>query len=175
MLRAIEAAEYLIWLADKNEDRITNLKLQKLMYYAQGFSLAKLGHLLFDGQIVAWQHGPVVKEMYEYYKAYGSNPLPINPIHPRRYKEQEKEILDLIYGLYGQFSGWALRNMTHNEPLWQNAKEYETITPARLKEYFLNRVDVYPVIVPVHRKTWDEISDQVIEKRKDLWVKMASL
>jgi uncharacterized phage-associated protein len=175
MLRAIEAAEYLIWLAHENEDPITNLKLQKLMYYAQGFSLAKLGQPLFDGQIVAWQHGPVVKEIYEHYKGYKSDPLPVNPIRHNRYKGHEKEILEKVYELYGKFSGWALRNITHEEPIWKNAQENETISPAKLKEYFITRADVYPLIVPVHSKTWDEISDRILEDRKELWVKMASL
>ncbi|MCI8513016.1 MAG: DUF4065 domain-containing protein [Lachnospiraceae bacterium] len=51
---------------------IANLKLQKLLYYAQGCFLAVAGAPLFLEDILAWQHGPVVEPVYYQYKGYGS-------------------------------------------------------------------------------------------------------
>jgi len=54
-----------------NENDLTNLKLQKLLYFAQGAHLAKTGELLFDEDIQAWRFGPVVPVAYEQYAGYG--------------------------------------------------------------------------------------------------------
>ena len=54
-----------------DENDLTNLKLQKLLYFAQGAHLAKTGELLFDEDIQAWRFGPVVPVAYEQYADYG--------------------------------------------------------------------------------------------------------
>ena len=55
-------------LAEEGGEYISNLKLQKLLYYAQGSFLAVTDSPLFDDPIVAWQHGPVVESVYHEYK-----------------------------------------------------------------------------------------------------------
>jgi uncharacterized phage-associated protein len=54
-------------------DLMTNLKLQKLVYYAQGFYLAMMDSPLFNEPIEAWEHGPVCVPLYHEYKNFGSN------------------------------------------------------------------------------------------------------
>ena len=57
---------------------ITHLKLQKLLYYAQGVFLSmNNGNKLFSERIMAWEHGPVVKEVYDYFKSYGRSEINI--------------------------------------------------------------------------------------------------
>ncbi|HAS22646.1 MAG TPA: hypothetical protein DCR51_05795, partial [Idiomarina loihiensis] len=59
MANSADVARYLIKISnDEDEGSISNLKLQKLMYYAQGLSLALFERPLFDGNIEAWTHGP---------------------------------------------------------------------------------------------------------------------
>ena len=58
--RAREIAEWFLAWAEDIEADISNLKLQKLLYYAQGHYLARTGVPLFDDVIQAWAHGPVV-------------------------------------------------------------------------------------------------------------------
>ena len=53
-------------------DLMTNLRLQKLLYFAQGWHLARFGRPLFDASIEAWPYGPVVPEVYRAYKEYGA-------------------------------------------------------------------------------------------------------
>ena len=57
-------------------DSITHLKLQKLIYYSQAWSLALNGIALFEEDFEAWAHGPVIPEVYQEYKEYGFNALP---------------------------------------------------------------------------------------------------
>ena len=52
-------------------------KLQKLLYYTQGFHLAIYGVPLFEEKLIAWEHGPVVKEVYDKFKEFGSNAISV--------------------------------------------------------------------------------------------------
>ena len=66
--KAIDIAHWFIWKNRENEqadgEKMTLLKLLKLLYYSEGSSLALDNGSLFDEPIVAWEHGPVVEEVY---------------------------------------------------------------------------------------------------------------
>ena len=75
-LSAIDIAAYFVELASNiNENDLTNLKLQKLLYFAQGKYLSKYNAPLFKEEIEAWFLGPVVREVYEEYKICGAFPI----------------------------------------------------------------------------------------------------
>ena len=118
-----DVAKYFLLQADEEAgDTISNLKLQKLAYYAQGFHLALTGKALFPEQVQAWTHGPVSPDLYRAYKEHGSAALPA----PEQFDDTalspaETEILDEVYSVYGQFSAWKLRNLTHEEAPWVDA------------------------------------------------------
>lgn len=136
-----DIANYFLALCDRLDagDAITNLKLQKLVYYAQGFYLAITGRRLFNEQLEAWQHGPVVPELYHKYKQYGFQALePDQDFQIASIDGDTRDILDEVYNVYGQFSAWKLRDLTHQEPPWLNAKERtgNTITTEDLKAFF---------------------------------------
>ena len=72
MFTVKQIAKYFLALSDpKVGDIISNLKLQKLCYYGQGFHLAFYGTRLFPNKIEAWTHGPVIRELYQAYKKHG--------------------------------------------------------------------------------------------------------
>lgn len=100
-------------------DLISNLKLQKLAYYAQGFGLALLGKPLFEERIEAWMHGPVVPDLYHRYSGHGSAgiPAPAN-FDQSVFSPAELRLLDEVYAVYGQYSAWKLRELTHEETPW---------------------------------------------------------
>lgn len=107
---------------DETGDLISNLKLQKLLYYAQGcwVALHGAGHPLFHDKIYAWKHGPVVKTVYTHYAKFGADALPVEPRPNLR--SDIGPFLDEIYRVFGKFSAWKLREMTHREPPWENYK-----------------------------------------------------
>lgn len=117
MYRAADIANYYIWRANTDEEfgvNITNLKLQKLLYYAQGFSLAWRGHPLFDEPIEAWAHGPVVRSVYFAHNGGRAAPLPTPAdFDPDAIDAETRELLEEVYSVYGQYSAWGLRNLTH--------------------------------------------------------------
>jgi uncharacterized phage-associated protein len=144
-------AKYFLMLAAGGEEdageAMTHLKLQKLLYYAQGFHLAlNGGRLFFDDPIEAWKHGPVVRTVWSEYGRYGGDRIPADPnFEPSEcLSESEQNLLNDVWNAYGQFSAWKLRNMTHDEPPWRNAygKGQNTqISPQEMRESFLTQIE----------------------------------
>ena len=130
----VEAGEY-----------ITNMKLQKLVYYAQGIYLAMKNEPLFDEVINAWDYGPACEELYQKYKQYDKNPIPIpfdlNTLEI--FDKETREILDLVYNHYGEYSAWGLSNLSHEEPTWKNAykRGRDVITHESMREYFITQLE----------------------------------
>lgn len=139
MLRGLDVAKYFLTLCDDNAgDLISNLKLQKLLYYAQGFHLAAFDEPLFSDEIEAWTYGPVVPEVYRAYKEYGSGALPVpTDLDLDLFDEQTREHLAEVYKVFGQFSAWKLMHLTHEEPPWKEAARTKAvISHEALKQYF---------------------------------------
>jgi len=138
MLSCHDVANYFLAQADDEAgDLISNLKLQKLVYYAQGFHLALYDKPLFSESIEAWNHGPVVPALYRAFKQYGAQALPRpSDLDFSIYDERVRELLDEVYTVYGQFSAWKLRNMTHEEPPWRDCTQGSTILSEEMKSYF---------------------------------------
>lgn len=137
MMPAYEIAQYLVSLVDEDAgDSISNLKVQKLLYYAQGFHLALFDEPLFSEAIKAWIHGPVVPQVYHEYKKYGSNAIPVKIIDSNLYPVEVRELLDEVYSVYGQFTASKLRDLTHSEPPWLNTPQSEAISIESMKIFF---------------------------------------
>jgi uncharacterized phage-associated protein len=124
-------------------DNISNLKLQKLLYYAQGFHVAMHGgEPLFTEPVLAWDHGPVVEPIYHQYKWYRWQGID----RPRNfdindYPPEVRELLGTIYRVYGQFSATRLEHITHNEPPWLNTSRNGVISLESLREFFSTLVE----------------------------------
>lgn len=122
MPSSIDVAKF--FLAQSNEeagDLVSNLKLQKLVYYAQGFHLAVYDEPLFSDSIEAWTHGPVVPNVYHHYKQFGSGSIPVPAdFNLEAFSDDQVELLNEVQQIYGQYSAWRLREMTHEEAPWRN-------------------------------------------------------
>ncbi|MDY0320954.1 MAG: DUF4065 domain-containing protein [Arcobacteraceae bacterium] len=145
MANARDVVDYFLSKTINDDDaKLTNLKIQKLIYYAQGFHLAIFNTELYQDEIEAWQHGPVCPKIYHDFKQFGSNIIPCDECEKdfsEIFNEDQIELLDEIYDVFGQFSAWKLRDMTHEEPTWMNNKDSaSTISHEEMKEYFKTRV-----------------------------------
>jgi uncharacterized phage-associated protein len=136
MYSALDIANYFLGKADEDAgDLISNLKLQKLLYYAQGFHIALKDAPLFKEPIEAWTHGPVVPQVYHEFKGNGNGSIE-GPTHEPEIDQETSSILDEVYSVYGQFSAWKLRNMTHDELPWKTTPSTGEISHESLREYF---------------------------------------
>lgn len=123
---------------------ISDLKLQKLLYYAQGICLSMTGKKLFPNKIYAWDHGPVIKEVYEIYKKYRSEYIPnisdekndkiVNKIENNN---DVSKILNIVYDNFAIYTAWQLRNMTHEiDSPWYKTPRNKEIDTKLIKRYF---------------------------------------
>jgi uncharacterized phage-associated protein len=143
-ITALDVAKYFLTLNDEDAgDTISNLKMQKLVYYAQGIHLAITGKLLFKDDIHAWEHGPVIPILYKELSCFKSEAivLPLDDFNINIFSQEQKEILNDVYAVFGQFSAWVLRNKTHNEKPWKDTEKYKIIDPKLMQEYFLTQIE----------------------------------
>lgn len=139
-----KAVRYLLAKMDEEAGDVMTLPvLQKLLYYSQGFSLAITGKPLFEEDFEVWQMGPVIPVLFE---KYGKEPVfgipaPAETSDPGLTAE-EKDVLDQVYFVYGQFSGWKLRDLVLADPLIAGAPILSVIPKAAMRDAFLARLEV---------------------------------
>lgn len=141
---AKEVANYFIGLASQeDENDLTNLKLQKLLYFAQGVYLAETKKPLFGEPIEAWNLGPVVRSVYENFKSCGSFPITVfdKNVEESKAPKRIKDFLSEIWERYGKYSASHLVDKTHEpgSPWKQTFEEgvNKEISLDLIAEYFL--------------------------------------
>ena len=144
---AYDIARYFITCGiDSEEEGISNLKLQKLVYYAQGYHLAIYDEPFFDEPIQAWRHGPVCPEVYQKYKSYGARPItePIDEDFTTTFTKVQLELLDEVYSVFGQLAAGKLAVRTKEEGPWKNHEEWaEEIQKEEMSFNFKRRLNGY--------------------------------
>lgn len=107
-------------------------KLQKLLYYCQGWHLAWVGRPLFHEAIEAWRMGPVVPPLWQKETHRPDEPEP----PPLELSAQQRSIVDYVVGRYGSSSGSQLEHLTHGEAPWRDARPNEVIPHEALRSFF---------------------------------------
>ncbi|MHB8878466.1 MAG: type II toxin-antitoxin system antitoxin SocA domain-containing protein [Myxococcaceae bacterium] len=134
--RAREVAACILSVRDP-EDLITNLKIQKLLYFVQGMSLRLRGAPMFRDQILAWEHGPVVPSVWQEFRALGRNPIPDDSVGDcSRMLPQDEAIVRATYLRWGKYEAWQLRNLTHAEGPWKDTPQSARISEDAIRAHF---------------------------------------
>lgn len=140
---ALDVAEYVLCYCEQTLMKpITNLQLQKILYYIQGRYIAQYGEPLFDNDMEAWSYGPVIPDVYYEYKKFISDPIVgIRPKIDNLFEVNEIELIQSEVDLRYRMDVWELVRRTHNEDPW--VKNYkpglkEEIPIRDLVEFFLN-------------------------------------
>lgn len=122
MYTALQVADWFRGAVDRDAgDAITHLKLQKLVYYAQAWSLALLDRPLFAEDVRAWAHGPVVLSVWHEFKRHGWDALP-PPDEVPEFDDESAELLRDVMRSYGEHSARKLEELTHAEEPWLRAR-----------------------------------------------------
>ncbi|MEX2805050.1 Panacea domain-containing protein [Streptococcus sp. H31] len=140
---------------------VTPKKLQKLLYYVQSWHLALTAEndnedeltssLMFPADFEAWVHGPVIPEVYTYFKDYrGTNidhsGFEIN--YEKILNKDELSSIDEVIEIYGNFDGNQLETLSHNEYPWQEARKglkplessHKTISTKTIFRFYAERL-----------------------------------
>lgn len=141
MYDVLDIAKYVIWYCYKKEFQISNLKLQKILYFIQAEFLVNNGNACFYNRIEAWDFGPVVPDAYHRYKIYGSADIPKNEGEQclGKIRKKDYKMIQNIIDQCGPYSASYLVEKTHNQAPWKNAYvKYcnNPITNDEIKAYF---------------------------------------
>lgn len=136
MYKAANIAKYIIKLSIDTGEPVTNMKLQKLLYYAYSWFLVEKENKerLFEESVEAWQYGPVVRDVYSLYISKGADIIDEPILGDTVDEEIDEDTKKLIYETfiaYGDKTAIQLMRLTHNETPW-------------LKTYVEGRKDVIP-------------------------------
>ncbi len=145
VVTVLDVADYFLYRTahSDEDDQMTHLRLQKLVYYAQGYHLAYFGKPLFEEKIEAWTHGPVVPRLYSEYRDHGSCAIiPLLPFNPADiFTQDQLDMLDDVWEEYSQYSAIGLRNLTHNESPWIDTPRDCEITHDKMLSFFSCMID----------------------------------
>jgi len=112
---ARDVANYIVKECSDHDISITNLQLQKILYYIQVHFLQKENRALFSDDIEAWQLGPVVRDVYDQYSTFGSMDLYEIEKPEVEFTEHERKVIMDITKRKPKLRTWQLTEETHKE------------------------------------------------------------
>lgn len=141
---ALEIANKLLKMAQDLEggELMSNLKLQKMLYYEQGYHVAKFGKPLFKENIEAWMYGPVVPEVYHHFSEFGASGLLPESEEIVKLSELEEKLFNEVFRAYSPYSAIGLMTKTHEEKPWRTTAvgAGNIISLEKLSNYFKTRL-----------------------------------
>ena len=154
----LDVCRYVINYSNKHDYGISNLKLQKVLYFIQAYFLTnKKSHTpCFNEKIEAWDFGPVVPEAYHEYKQYGSGDIPTiksyilldneNIWNSKRVlcnddviTNEDKNLIDKVVDKFSDYSATDLVSLTHRQSPWIDVyvpHQNNEITLDAIRKYF---------------------------------------
>lgn len=133
-------------LAKSEGKTLTNMQLQKLVFLAQGYSLALLDREIYRHNTHAWQWGPVVPKLYKSLQKYGSDAVTETLTAPDELLEDSEEygIVEGVWEAYKGYSGSKLSAISHRpgspwDQQWRE-KQFDVIPLDRIKAYYRDLV-----------------------------------
>lgn len=120
-------------------DPVTPMQLEKLLYFAQGWHLARYGTPLFEDDFKAWQYGPVIPSVYRQYSTYGRDGILREgaPCAAERLTGEEYELLLDVAREYMRYSAAGLVQISHEKDSpWDKTERNGTIPKEEMKKYF---------------------------------------
>ncbi len=158
MYHVLDICRYVINYSNEQDYGISNLKLQKILYFIQAYFLTNTEKKdpCFSERIEAWDFGPVVPEAYQEYKQYGSSNIPMISSYlcfdqsdiwntqrirydEKRIREPDKQLIQNVIHKFADYSATDLVTLTHNQAPWKDAyvpHMNNEITVEAIRNYF---------------------------------------
>lgn len=156
---ALEVARHIINYVNSNDQLLSNLKLQKLLYFVQAEFLISQERICFTDDIEAWDFGPVVSSVFREFKIFGSFHIPpvkhyyvedeSQPFNFRRVvfydieiTDEDKAVINEVVDYFADYSSATLTDLTLKQFPWKNAYSdscRNVITEESIRNYFLSR------------------------------------
>lgn len=140
MYDVLTIADYVIAYYKNVDSVVSNLKLQKILYFLQAAFLIEMDKPLFDSDIEAWSFGPVIPVVYDKFKLFGAASIPDTNVKMPTILNKDSEIIDGLLERVKDLSSTLLTQITlHQTPWIRNYSKYShrIIPNAEIKEYFM--------------------------------------
>lgn len=162
----MDIARYVINYSIDIEKPISNLKLQKLLYYIQAACLIENDQPCFNELFTNWRHGPVQEDVYHVYKKYLGRDIwekqesyrevvfgldSIMEIVEKKFSkeiilEKDRDLIEKVINSYKDISAWSLVEKTHTEDPWIKTDRNDIIPVPLIKSYFIkHRSKIYGI------------------------------
>jgi uncharacterized phage-associated protein len=155
---AAAVANELLDLAGRSNRKLTQIEIQKLVYFTHGWHLALTDQTLIPDQIEAWTYGPVVRRLYDALKKFGNSPItekvldwktggksgfsycfPTIQSSSVEDDASARAVVQSVWNKYGMLGSFKLVEITHLDGSpWQQARSKENpyISNDEIKAYF---------------------------------------
>lgn len=143
-LNPIDVSKYIINYLKEKSYPVNHLKLQKLLYYIEAWYTVFTGSNLFEEQIEAWQHGPVIRKVWDYFKNQSIlyDNLKISKGFELKASKEQIEIINDVLDEYGDKTGYYLETLTHSEEPWKIARrKNKYIDKNTMKQFYSSRLN----------------------------------
>ena len=141
--KALQVADEIMRLANEEDMNITLLKLIKMCYFVEGWSLGILDKEMFEDDVKAWMHGPVIPSVYHKFKVYNGSAISYKPSKKSITDEQDKKLIKAVWDTYKSYDAFTLRDLTHQEGNpWEeiyDASPNKTIPKDKIKQFYKNK------------------------------------
>ena len=118
------AEKIALYIIDSNRE-ITNLFLQKILYYIKAIGKLLVKHPIITDECEAWRFGPVFPTIYEKYKSFGKQEIALDlpdDYTKKLLTKEEKQVTDFVLNTFGIYNVWFLKDLTHAEEPWISAR-----------------------------------------------------
>lgn len=141
MYNALDVARYIMAYEKEQGRPISNLRLQKLLYFVQAQFVVFKGIPCFSTRMEAWDFGPVVPVVYREYRIYGGATIPVSfrSADINTITDEDKSLIDLMLDHCGTISTTELVSISHKQDPWKAAYHNplsNEITAAAIRNYF---------------------------------------
>ena len=162
MANVLDAAAYIL----EKQGKMITLKLQKLVYYSQAWSLVWDERPLFDEKIEAWSNGPVVRDLFDYHrgKYYVSE---IEAGDSGKLDSEQKATVDMVLNHYGDKPAYWLVRLSHSEPPWIEARGDLSPTEQGDAEIMLDSMaQYYSSLLEIDIEAWKATAEEMADADK---------
>lgn len=161
MYNVLDVARYAINYSNDIGTPISNLQLQKIIYYIQAAFLVEKNEVCFNESILNWTYGPVVDEVYREFRTFGYAPIPRQEVYlninysskndrinieRKKFNDNifyncDKGIIEKMVNIYSNMEPFDLVNKTHSEDPWRNTKQNDIIPIESIRFYYANNIN----------------------------------
>lgn len=139
-ISSLAVANELLRLARDEGCELTNMQLQKLVFFAHGYHLALQNEPLYFEETRAWPFGPVIPDLYEHLQKYGSSGVTNNLPAFDQMNDAQRNIIKIVWDSYKHYNAWRLSDISHRPGSpWEQVWKYDRfgrIELATVRDYY---------------------------------------